>query len=133
MASNYDKKSDLSDNKLLKGLSNKDLFEFSNIGKKKQYNPGEILFKEGAPDQTLFLIFQGSIKLTRELHGQETDIEIIREDDGLGDTAFTKDSLRTVSAIVQKPSTIMIIDKLRMITCGGKYFSSTNGAKLSFA
>ncbi len=114
MASNYDKKSDLSDNKLLKGLSNNELFELSTIGKKKQYNPGEILFKEGEPDQTLFLILQGSIKLTRELRGQETDIEIIREDDGLGDTAFTRDSLRTVSAIVQKPSTIVIIDKLRM-------------------
>ena len=100
MTFNYDKRSDISDNKLLNGLSNKELFELSTIGKKKQYNPGEILFKEGDPDQTLFLILQGSIKLTRELHGQETDIEIIREYDGLGDTAFTKDSLRTVSAIV---------------------------------
>ncbi len=114
MTSNYDKKSDISDNKLLKGLSNEEFFELSAIGKKKQYNPGEILFREGEPDQTLFLILQGSIKLMRVLHGHETDIETIREDDGLGDTAFTRDSLRTVSAIVQTPSTIMIIDKLRM-------------------
>jgi len=114
MTSNYDKKSDISDNKLLKGLSNKELFELSAIGKKKDYNPGEVLFKEGDQDQTLFLILQGSIKLMRVLHGQETDIEVIQEDDGLGETAFTKDSLRTVSAIVQKPSTIMIIDKIRM-------------------
>jgi hypothetical protein len=51
--SNYDKKGDISNNKLLKGLSNKELFELSTIGKKKQYNPGEILFKEGKPDQTI--------------------------------------------------------------------------------
>lgn len=114
MTSSYDRKGDISDNKLLKGLSNEELFELSTIGKKTQYKPGEILFKEGEPGQTLFLILQGSIKLTRVLHGRETDIEIIREDDGLGDTAFIKDSLRTVSAIVQQPSTIMIIDKLRM-------------------
>jgi hypothetical protein len=36
MTSNYDKKSGISDNKLLKGLSNKELFELSTIGKKKQ-------------------------------------------------------------------------------------------------
>ena len=69
MTSNYDKESDISDNKLLKGLNKKDLFELSTIGKKNQYNHGEILFKEGEPDQALFLILQGSIKLTRELHG----------------------------------------------------------------
>jgi HD-like signal output (HDOD) protein len=114
MTSNYDKKSDISDNKLLKGLSNKELFELSTVGKKKQYNPGEILFKEGESDQMLFLILQGSIKLTRELHGQETDIETLQENDGLGNTSFIKDSSRTVSAIALKPSTIMIIDKLRM-------------------
>ena len=56
MTSNYDKKSDISDNKLLKGLSNKELFELSAIGKKKDYNPGEVLFKEGGQDQMLFLI-----------------------------------------------------------------------------
>ena len=114
MASDYDKKSDIHDNKLLKGLSNKELFELSAIGKKKDYNPGEALFKEGEPDQTLFLILQGSIKLTRKLHGQEKDIEILQENDGLGDTSFIKDSSRTVSAIVLKPSTIIIIDKSRM-------------------
>ncbi len=53
MTSNYDKESDLSDNKLLKGLSNEERLELSTIGKKKQYNPGEILFKEGGPDQTI--------------------------------------------------------------------------------
>ena len=107
-------KSDISGNKLLNGLGSKELFELSAIGKKNHYNPGEILFKEGESDQTLFLILQGSIKLTRKLHGQETDIEILQENDGLGDTSFIKDSSRTVSAIVLKPSTIMIIDKLRM-------------------
>jgi len=112
MALNHDKKSGISSNKLLKGLNDNELLEVCNIGINKDFKPGETLFAQGDSDPALYLILQGSIKLTQIIQGQEKDIATFQAGDGLGDTAFTKDSKRIVSAVVLQPSTLMVIDKL---------------------
>ncbi len=73
MASNSEKASDVSSNQLLNGLDDKELFELCVLGKTNYYNSKDILFKEGDPDQTLFLILKGSVKITRKLHGHEIE------------------------------------------------------------
>ncbi len=114
MLVDYDIKSDISSNKLLQELSENEIFQLCTVGKTNRYNDGDLLFKQGDCDQTLYLVLQGSIKLTQNLHGEETVVDIIEKDDGLGDATFVEESFRTVTALVQDPSTIMVIDKLRM-------------------
>ncbi|MDR4506317.1 MAG: HDOD domain-containing protein [Candidatus Scalindua sp.] len=112
MISNNDEKSDISHNKLLKGLSDNEIFEVCALGKHRYYKPGDTLFKEGDSDQTVYLILQGEIKLMQTLNEKEKDIAVLQKDDGLGDTAFVKDSKRIVTAVALKSSNVMIIDQL---------------------
>ena len=106
-----DKKTNIASNKLLNGLSEKELFEVCSLGKNKYFKPGDTIFKEGDSDQSLFLILRGSIKLTQNLNGQENDIAIIKNNDGLGSAAYVKDSIRVASATVLEPSTVMVVNK----------------------
>jgi HD-like signal output (HDOD) protein/CRP-like cAMP-binding protein len=114
MLATYDVKTDISNNKLLNELNENEIFQLCTVGKVGQYNFGDILFKQGDSDQTLYLILQGSIKLTQNSHANEKIIKIIEKDDGLGDAEYVEESLRTVTALVEDPSTIMVIDRLRM-------------------
>ena len=112
MISDNDGKSDISQNKLLQGLKENEILEVCALGKNKFYNPGDTLFKEGDSDQTVYLILHGAIKLIQNLNDKEKDIAVLQKDDGLGDTAFIKNSKRIVTAVALKSSHVMVIDKL---------------------
>lgn len=114
MAFLIEKKNDISTNRFLKDLTDTELFEVCNIGRIKHFNTGDIIIKEGDADKSLCFILQGSIKVTRKFDGQERDIVTIFKGDGLGDIDFTKSTVRTISAVVLQPSTIMVLDSLDM-------------------
>ncbi len=112
MISNSEEKSDISQNKLLQGLNDNEIFELCALGKHRYYNTGDTLFKEGDSDQTVYFILQGTVKLIQTLHEKVKEIAVLQKDDGLGDTAFMKDAKRIVTAVVLKSSHVMVLDKI---------------------
>jgi len=65
-------------NSLLKGLTTKALKDVLNLGFQRQLNLSEILFHQGEPAQTLFLISEGRIKLVElNENGEEVVLRFV--------------------------------------------------------
>ncbi len=54
----------------------------------KPFQPGEIIFREGEPGDTMFVIQEGKVEVFLERKGQEVPLELLREGDFLGDSIF---------------------------------------------
>ena len=95
-----------------KGLSEKELIAIYKLGSIHKIGSGSFLVKESDPDQAIFLILAGSVKLINNLSGQE--IAILRRGDCIGEIAFIKQRRRIVSAIATDSVIVLVLDEQSM-------------------
>lgn len=86
----------------------KTLYSLSTI---KKLQAGDLLFKEGAIDQTVYVILSGKIKVERGDHTNRKQGETFCEGDCVGEIAFLTKTPWPTSAIASEPSTVMAIGK----------------------
>ena len=77
-------------------------------------NAGEILFHEGDPPTTAFLIEQGQVEVSALQHGQRVVLSHLGPGDLLGEMAVIDDAPRTATAMAISESVLIPIDRTQI-------------------
>ena len=96
---------------IFKDLDEKQIKTLYSLSTIKKLQPGDLLFKEGAIDQTVYVILSGKIKVEKGDLTNRKQIETFREGDCVGEIAFLSKTPRTTSAIAYETSNVMAIGK----------------------
>lgn len=66
---------------------------------KRVYRKNEYIFREGEPADTIYLIKYGRVRLFKiSMNGREITLDILKEDDILGENTFFEDAQHTMNA-----------------------------------
>ena len=80
-------------------LSPQERNKIGEIAFKKLYRKNEFIFREGDPADSIYLIKYGRIKLFKTAdNGKEITLDIMKEEDILGENTFLEDVLHTMNA-----------------------------------
>lgn len=93
------------------GLGEKQLNTIYRLAIPRTLEKGEILFREGETDQTLYVLLEGEIRVVRNLQGQPETISMMHRGAWLGEFGFTGKMPRTETAFASKSSRVLAIDK----------------------
>ena len=93
------------------GLGEKQLNTLYTLAISKTLEKGEVLFREGETDQTLYVVLEGEIRVVRNLQRQPETISTVHQGAWVGEFGFTSKMPRTESAFASKPSRVLAIDK----------------------
>ena len=101
---------DLSDFTLLKELRPEELDRVRNVLRTEQYAAGEIIFKEGEPGDSVFLIGSGYVSILGS-SGPEKDTRFISLGPGLyfGEMALLERSVRSADAVADEDCTLYVL------------------------
>jgi CRP/FNR family cyclic AMP-dependent transcriptional regulator len=81
------------------------------IGYEKQLRGGEVLFKEGAPGDEMYLIRSGKIRIVKDLEGTKKTLAVIGEGEFFGEMALLDKRPRSAAAIAETDAKIIIVDR----------------------
>jgi len=93
------------------GLDEKELNRLYNLATIKTLQKDEALFLEGDTDQTVYVVLGGEIRIVKDLYGQAEIMSTVREGGWVGEIGFTSQVPRTASALANKLSKLIAIDK----------------------
>ncbi len=77
----------------------------------KRFETGEIIFWEGEPGDTMFVIQEGQVEVFLERNGQEIPLKLLRQGDFLGEMALLNEGVRSVSARSKEASRLLTVDR----------------------
>jgi len=94
------------------GLDEKEVNTLYSLATTKTLRKDEVLFVEGDTDQTLYVVLEGEIRVVKHLHGRQTEtVSTLRDGAWVGEIGFTGKIPRMASALANKPSRVLAIDK----------------------
>ena len=94
-----------------KGLSEKELIELSSQAKIDKLQSGEILLKKYDPDQMVFVILDGKMRMVQGPKTHQQTIAVFSKGDLIEAMAIAGDPLRMTSVIAAEPTRVMALDK----------------------
>jgi CRP/FNR family cyclic AMP-dependent transcriptional regulator len=81
------------------------------IGYEKHLRSGEVLFKEGAQGDEMYLIRSGKIRIVKDLEGTQKTLAVIGEGEFFGEMALLDKRPRSASAIAETDAKLIIVDR----------------------
>ena len=107
---------DLSNIEIFAGLSNKVIEEIKKSCRIRRYNEGKILFFKGEKANSFFIVLNGEIKIIRTSDsGREKILKKMKKGDFFGEMGIIEEKQRSATAVVNKNSTLIILDKERFL------------------
>ncbi len=76
----------------------------------RDYQPGDVLFREGEIGTHLFIIQQGGVRLVKEVDGQQLTLAEFRQGDFAGEAGVVCNSKHTATAIAVGPTRCLLVD-----------------------
>jgi CRP/FNR family cyclic AMP-dependent transcriptional regulator len=93
---------------VFKNFSNKEFLELEKLIHHRQYNTGDFIFKNRAPGEGMYIIMQGSVKITiGTRNNNENILAELEEGDFFGELALFDDEARSANAIATKDSELL--------------------------
>lgn len=103
---------------IFSSLENEYLEEIARITKKKSFHKNEVIFAQGDPGDTLFIMTAGAVKVSLiDSNGKETTLNILYEHDFFGEMALLDGHLRSATATALEPVTALTIRREDFIRC----------------
>ena len=93
------------------GLSEKEMIELSGRAKIDKLQTGETLMKKDDPDQMVFVILDGKMRLVQGPKAHQKTIAVFSKGELIEAMAITRDPLRMTSVIATEPTRVMALDK----------------------
>jgi len=78
----------------------------------KNFDKGEIIFKEGEPGDSAFLVASGRVQITRVQNGTASVIGEIKSGQLFGEMALINDKPRTATAIAAEPTVCYLVPQV---------------------
>ena len=75
------------------------------------YPGGYLLFAEGEPGHELYVIQEGSVKISKIVNGQEVILAVLRKGDIFGEMALLEDKPRTANAEILEECTVLAVNR----------------------
>ncbi|MAQ18868.1 MAG: hypothetical protein CMN30_29235 [Sandaracinus sp.] len=76
----------------------------------QQHTPGSILFRDGDPGESMYVIQQGRVRIFTEVKGEQKQLAILGPGDFFGEMAILNGKPRTASAEVIEDTRMLVID-----------------------
>lgn len=100
---------------IFKNLSEDELEEIIIISSHKKFDKGDFIYQSGETIESLYVIHQGKVKVTRYSdEGKEQIIRILSHGDFLGELALFNGALVSTYAEVMEPSVICMVQNQRL-------------------
>lgn len=80
----------------------------------RQYEPGDVLCREGERGDEMFVIQSGSVRIVKDVGGKECVLALLGAGEFLGELAILNGKPRTATAIVVEPTRCLLIDSRRL-------------------
>jgi CRP-like cAMP-binding protein len=77
----------------------------------REYPPGEVLFREGEPGDTMFVIQSGAARITKSVGGEEKLLAVLGPGEFLGEMAILNSKPRTATATAVEPLRCLLVEK----------------------
>jgi CRP/FNR family cyclic AMP-dependent transcriptional regulator len=97
---------------LLARLPASDLRALASRGRVRTYPAGAVIFREGAPGDSLYVVIEGSVRVA--LHsaaGEEATLALLGPGEFLGDLALLDGRPRSASAIASQPTKTLVVTR----------------------
>ncbi len=93
-------------------LSKAELKVLAGSLRRKAFGKGEIIFHQGSPGQTLYIIESGRVRIyTLSVAGQEISVTIYSCGDVIGELAILDDLPRSAGAVAMEPTRTLILHR----------------------
>lgn len=106
-----DEKEFLKSNVLFASLEDAELDLIVNIAKEKTSVTNEIVFEEGVPGDTLYLITEGSVRITQRVTKKREALSFLKKGDFFGEMALFGDEPRSATVIAIENTKFLTIEK----------------------
>jgi len=104
--------SELRENPLFENLTNEEIEAVIPLLAEKKMSAGTTVFVENMPGESLYLIRQGTIKISKMVsEGQEKILVVLSADDFFGDLALFDSSARSTTARVAEDAVLLKLTK----------------------
>jgi len=94
---------------LFKDLTEDELTEIILIGHVKNVKADSIIFEEGAPGDTLFLIVTGSVRISKIQNGTEEALAVLESKSFFGEMTLFDQGARSAHAIAHEDAELFVI------------------------
>lgn len=80
--------------------------------KKRYFQKGDIIFKEGSPSDSIYIVEHGEVEISQLKHNEEKHVVgVLKTNDILGEMGLIDDLPRSATATAISDCEILIIDK----------------------
>ena len=76
----------------------------------REFQPGEVLFREGESGEVMFVIQAGAVRITKEVGGEEKNLAVLGPGEFLGEMAILNGKPRTATATVVETTRCLVIE-----------------------
>lgn len=102
----------LAQNRLFAGIESDLLDEIVPDVRVLQFDAGEIVFREGDPGDKLYLVGQGSVKLSKSCRdGQQETLEFVQSGNFFGEMGLLDGAPRSAMATTAEPTLLGVVDE----------------------
>ena len=96
---------------LFQGLENDQLFEIANRFKQINFERNTIIFTEGSPPDCFYMVLQGSVRVTRNIRGEDKFLNVLGPGDFFGEQALLFEKPRSATVTTITRSTLLRLDQ----------------------
>jgi CRP-like cAMP-binding protein len=76
----------------------------------REYQPGEVLFREGESGEVMFVIQSGAVRITKAVGGEAKSLAVLGPGEFLGEMAILNGKPRTATATVVETTRCLVIE-----------------------
>jgi CRP-like cAMP-binding protein len=76
----------------------------------REYQPGEVLFREGESGEVMFVIQAGAVRISKAIGGEDKVLAVLGPGEFLGEMAILNGKPRTATATVVEPMRCLVIE-----------------------
>ncbi len=76
----------------------------------REYQPGEVLFREGEAGEVMFVIQSGAVRISKAIGGEDKMLAVLGPGEFLGEMAILNGKPRTATATVLEPARCLVIE-----------------------
>lgn len=77
----------------------------------QRFEPGDVLFREGEPAASAYLLEEGRVRLLKKVRGAERSLMVLKPGDLFGESALLSGTSRTSTAIALSPGLALALDQ----------------------
>lgn len=101
----------LKKNPIFSDVGTEELKAIAAIAEDRTYEAESQVVREGAPGESLFLVKQGSVRITKIMGDKETELAVLPETSCFGEMVLFEDAPRSASCYAQTDCLLMVIGR----------------------